>query len=66
MPKEHRTRVWSENRQVTIVTSQKKATRMAYCWECWGPGCVKDGRPTHGASLFRSKRDAEVADHKES
>ena len=61
---QHRIRQWSENRKLTRGT--RLVDTQVYLWECWGPGCVKDGKPHRGTvSLFQSKRDIEVKAHKE-
>jgi len=39
---------------------------MVFRWECWGQGCVKDGKPFSGSeTLFQTKRDIEIDHHKE-
>jgi hypothetical protein len=63
----HMIRRWSQNDAVRDKATNKISYRMAYHWECWGrEGCVKDGKPTSGVSLFKSKADEEAEAHKNS
>ena len=65
----HHIRMWSESRMLPANPSKgRKHPKpvMVFRWECWGQGCVKDGKPFSGSeTLFQTKRDIEIDHHKE-
>jgi hypothetical protein len=62
----HRIRRWLQNDAYRDKNTGKVVQRVGYHWECWGKGCVKDGKPTGGAALFKSKADEEAHAHSKS